>query len=62
MLADIIAVAGDPVSDIRATAAVYLVIADGQVLFDRLDEVRSPGTIVLTPDAPPASSREGVLD
>jgi enamidase len=62
MLADIIAVAGDPVSDIRATAAVYLVIADGQVLFDRLAEVRSPGRIVLTPDAPTARPRQGVLD
>lgn len=62
MLADIIAVAGDPVSDIRATAAVYLVIADGQVLLDRLDEVRSPGRIVLAPDAPTARSREGVVD
>jgi imidazolonepropionase-like amidohydrolase len=62
MLADIIAVAGDPVSDIRATAAVYLVIADGQVLLDRLDEVQSPGLIVLTPDTPTARSREGVLD
>jgi imidazolonepropionase-like amidohydrolase len=62
MLADIIAVAGDPVSDIRATAAIYLVIADGQVLLDRLDEVRSPGTIVLTPDAPTAHSRQGALD
>jgi imidazolonepropionase-like amidohydrolase len=62
MLADIIAVAGDPVSDIRATAAVYLVIADGQVLLDRLDEVQTPGRIVLTPDAPTARPREGVVD
>jgi imidazolonepropionase-like amidohydrolase len=62
MLADIIAVAGDPVSDIRATAAVYLVIADGQILFDRLDEVPSPGRIVLAPEATKPRSREGGLD
>ncbi len=62
MLADIIAVAGDPLSDIRATAAVYLVISDGQILLDRLDEVRSPGTIVLAPDGPTARPGEGALN
>jgi len=60
MLADIIAVAGDPLTDIRATAALYLVIADGQVLLDRLDEVRNPGTLVRAPDAPTARSPKGV--
>jgi imidazolonepropionase-like amidohydrolase len=40
--ADIIAVGGDPLADISAASEIYLVIADGQVLFDRLDEVRRP--------------------
>ncbi len=57
MLADIIAVPGDPLADIRATGAVYLVIADGQVLLDRLSEVRRPGTVVLGPATPAAAQR-----
>ncbi len=55
MLADIVAVAGDPLSDIRATAALYLVVADGQVLFERLDEVRRPGRIASAATVPFAS-------
>ncbi len=47
-LADIVAVAGDPGADIRAAADIRLVIADGQVLFDRLDRDRDrPGSIAL---------------
>jgi imidazolonepropionase-like amidohydrolase len=60
-LADVIAVAGDPLFDIRATASVYLVIADGQVLLDRLDEVSSPGRLVLAPGGPASRSSGGIL-
>lgn len=45
--ADIIAVAGDPLSDIEAVAAVHLVIADGQVLWDRLTEFSRPGRVAI---------------
>ena len=44
--ADIVAVGGDPLTDIEALADIYLVIADGQVLFDRLGDVRRPGAVV----------------
>ncbi len=44
--ADIVAVAGDPLTDIAALADVYLVIADGQVLLDRLGEVRRRGAVI----------------
>ena len=44
--ADIIAVGGDPLTDITAVADIYLVIADGQVLIDRLSEVRRRGQVV----------------
>jgi enamidase len=44
--ADIIAVGGEPLTEIEATADVYLVIADGQILLDRLDEVRRSGTVI----------------
>jgi enamidase len=54
--ADIIAVGGEPLEDIRAVANIYLVIADGQVLLDRLDQVRRPGTIVLGRTAPRAQA------
>ena len=44
--ADIIAVGGDPLSDIVAVADIYLVVADGQVLYERLDQVpRARGVI-----------------
>ncbi|UCC72205.1 MAG: amidohydrolase family protein [Gemmatimonadota bacterium] len=57
MLADIVAVAGDPLTDIRDTAAIFLVIADGQVLLDRLADVQRPGRIVLAPADPDATDR-----
>jgi len=62
--ADIIAVAGDPLHDIEAVADIYLVIADGQVLVNRLDRVRRPGVIATragTPGCPrgPASREPG---
>ncbi len=44
--ADIIGVAGDPLADISAVADIYLVIADGQLLVDRLDQVRREGGII----------------
>jgi len=44
--ADIVAVAGDPLNDIYAAADTYLVIADGQPLLDRLEEVRRPGGVL----------------
>lgn len=50
--ADIIAVAGDPLLDIAAVADIYLVIADGQVLVNRLDRVRRPGVIAMRAGAP----------
>lgn len=44
--ADIIAVGGDPLTDIAALSDIYLVIADGQVLLDRLSEVERPGDLI----------------
>ncbi len=44
--ADIIAVAGDPLTDISATARVHLVVADGQILLDRLDEIPTATGVV----------------
>jgi enamidase len=44
--ADILAVGGDPLTDITAIADIYLVIADGQVLVDRLSEVRRRGQVI----------------
>jgi imidazolonepropionase-like amidohydrolase len=44
--ADIVAVGGDPLTDIAALSDIYLVIADGQVLLDRLGEVRRRGTVI----------------
>lgn len=44
--ADIIGVAGDPLTDITAASDIYLVIADGQPLVDRLDRVRREGGII----------------
>ncbi len=44
--ADIIAVAGDPSRDIAATTDIYLVIADGQILFDRLDRIQRRGGVI----------------
>jgi len=44
--ADIIAVGGDPLADITAMADVYLVIADGQVLLDRLIDVPRAGAVI----------------
>lgn len=55
--ADIIAVGGDPLADITAVAEVYLVIADGQVLLDRLIEVPRPGAVIARA-ADPTSHRE----
>ncbi len=55
--ADIIGVAGDPLADITAASDIYLVIADGQLLVDRLDRVRREGGIIAQ-TAPP--SRTGV--
>ena len=43
--ADLVAVAGDPLTDIDAAADIYVVIADGQLLVDRLDRVRRPGSV-----------------
>jgi enamidase len=53
--ADIIAVGGDPLTDIAAVADIYLVIADGQVLVDRLSKVRRRGQVIALnkPGAPP---------
>ncbi len=51
--ADIVAVAGDPLSDIAAASDIYLVIADGQVLLDRLERLERPGGIIaLNADQP----------
>jgi enamidase len=44
--ADIIAVGGDPLVVIESTADIYLVIADGQVLYNSLGDVRPPGGII----------------
>ncbi len=49
--ADIIGVAGDPLIDIMAVADIYLVIADGQVLVNRLGSVRRPGVIAMSTGA-----------
>lgn len=47
-LADIVAVGGDPLTNISAAADIYLVVADGQVLLDQLaQKARRPGVIVL---------------
>ncbi|UCF21068.1 MAG: amidohydrolase family protein [Gemmatimonadota bacterium] len=48
--ADIIAVGGDPLVDISATARVYLVVADGQILLDRLDEIPAATSVVALRD------------
>ncbi len=46
--ADIVAVGGDPLTDISAAADIYLVIADGQVLLEQLaQKARRPGVIAL---------------
>ncbi len=58
--ADIIAVAGDPLTDITAASDIYLVIADGQLLFDRLDRVKREGGIIAGP-APPSSARGAII-
>ncbi len=44
--ADIVAVGGDPLGDITALADIHLVIADGQVLLNRLGDVRRRGTLI----------------
>jgi enamidase len=44
--ADIIAVGGEPLLAIESTADIYLVIADGQVLYNSLGEVRRPGSVI----------------
>lgn len=44
--ADIVAVGGDPLSDITSTADIYLVIADGQVLLDRLNDRPQPKGVI----------------
>jgi enamidase len=44
--ADIVAVGGDPLADITALADIYLVIADGQLLLDRLIEVPRAGAVI----------------
>ncbi len=46
MLADVIAVGGEPLVDVAWAADIYLVIADGQVLIDRLDQVRRRGGVI----------------
>jgi enamidase len=57
--ADIIAVGGDPLTDIAAVADIYLVIADGQVLVDRLSEVRRRGRVIaLNKQGSPAQPSE----
>ncbi len=56
--ADIVAVAGDPLSDITAAADIHLVIADGQLLFDQLDRVKRDGGIIAQA-APPAGLATG---
>ena len=45
--ADIVGVAGDPLIDIVATSDIYLVIADGQVLVDRLAQVPKPQSVIV---------------
>ena len=44
--ADVVAVGGDPLVDITALAELYLVIADGQVLLDRLIEAPRPDAVI----------------
>lgn len=44
--ADVVAVGGDPLVDITALAELYLVIADGQVLLDRLVEAPRPDAVI----------------
>jgi imidazolonepropionase-like amidohydrolase len=44
--ADIIAVGGEPLASIESAADIYLVIADGQVLYNALGEVRRPGGVI----------------
>lgn len=55
--ADIVAVAGDPTADIAVLSDIYLVIADGQVLLDRLADVRRRGTVIASMAAPDAGFR-----
>lgn len=54
-LADIIGVAGDPLVDIIAAGDLYVVVADGQLLLDRLDRLQRPGAVIAS--APPARNR-----
>jgi imidazolonepropionase-like amidohydrolase len=44
--ADILAVRGEPWLDISAASRIYLVIADGQVVIDRLDQYQRPGGVI----------------
>ncbi|NIW35142.1 MAG: amidohydrolase family protein [Gemmatimonadetes bacterium] len=44
--ADIIAVGGDPLTTIESLSDIYLVIADGRTLYERLDEVKRPGRVI----------------
>lgn len=46
MTADLIAVRGDPLTDIYALSDLYLVVADGQVLIDRLDRIEPRGAVL----------------
>jgi enamidase len=55
--ADIVAVGGDPLADIVAAADIYLVIADGQVLFERLDDVRRAGEVIAVRPVKPRNPR-----
>ena len=46
MLADLVAVGGDPLSDISATSDIYLVIADGQVLVNKPYDIQPRGGLI----------------
>jgi enamidase len=64
--ADLVAVEGDPLVDITATSAIYLVIADGQLLLDRLARFKRPGSVTVQsgpqrPEPPERPGRPGLL-
>ncbi len=58
-LADIVAVIGEPLEDIAWASQVYLVVADGQVLLDRLHEVQRRGGVLAARGPDPATRRRG---
>ena len=48
---------GEPLVTIESTADIYLVIADGRVLYNHLGEVRRPGGVIASGTARMADAK-----